>query len=228
MTDAPNILYEDNHLLIALKPTNMPVQADESGDDDLLTILRNYLIERYSKPGAAYLGLVHRMDRPVGGVVAFAKTSKAAARLSEQLRAHSMRRIYRAVARGRIDGAGTLRDYLYKDTRSNTVSVVDANAPGARAAVLRYEPLRFTDYIEPLSLVEIELETGRSHQIRVQLAHAGYPLWGDARYGAGKPGQQIALWGYELILTHPTRKEEMRFSAPMPNRDPWTRFNDYA
>ncbi|MDR1263599.1 MAG: RluA family pseudouridine synthase [Oscillospiraceae bacterium] len=218
------ILYEDNHLLIAVKPPNMPVQADSSGDADMLTLLKAGVKERYSKPGGVYLGMVHRMDRPVGGVIAFARTSKAAARLSEQLREHSMKRSYMAVVRGYADDDGIMRDYLIKDGKTNVVSVTDKDAVGSREAVLRYKRLAATDMPEPLSLLEIQLETGRSHQIRVQFASRGLPLWADARYGMARLGETVALWGYALELIHPTRKEAMRFEAPPPEGFPWKWF----
>lgn len=217
------IAYEDNHLLIAVKPPNMPTQADESGDPDLLTTMKNYVREAYAKPGAVYLGLVHRLDRPVGGLVALARTSKAAARLSDQVRQKTLARGYLAVARGQASQEATLRDWLVKDGARNMVRVAAANQPGAKEARLHCFACGERD---GLSLVRVKLYTGRSHQIRVQLQHAGLPLWGDARYGGGRPGEQIALWGAFLCLTHPTKGERLRFYAPPPaNAMPWCLFS---
>lgn len=215
------VLYEDNHLLVVVKPANLPSQADSSGDDDLLSILKEHIAQKYNKPGAVYLGLVHRLDRPVGGVMVFARTSKAAARLSEAFRSHAQDRHYFAAVEGRIEGELHLKDYLCKDGKSGMVRVVSGDAPGAKEARLISRPQA---YAENLTLVDVQLLTGRSHQIRVQHAHAGHPLWGDMRYGHGKPGRQIALWAWRLKLVHPTRKEEMCFVAPPPMRGAWKRF----
>lgn len=218
------IVYEDNHLLVVVKPPNMPTQADASGDADLHGTMKAYIAEKYQKPGAVYLGLVHRLDRPVGGLVVLARTSKAADRLSAQVREKTLARQYVAAVRGEVPAAGELRDWLLKDGHTNTVRVVPQGTPGAKDARLCYAP---AGHAQGLSLVRVKLFTGRSHQIRVQLAHAGYPIWGDARYGAGRPGEQIALWGAHLGLVHPTRREEMRFDA-LPPRDkaPWSRMEE--
>lgn len=215
------LLYEDNHLLVVVKPPNLPTQADSSGDMDLLNLLKAYVGEKYHKPGAVYLGLVHRLDRPVGGVMVFARTSKAASRLSEAFRGHAQDRRYLAVVEGQARGALDLEHYLSKDARTGMVRAVAANAPGAKLARLRSVPLA---HREGLSLMDVRLYTGRAHQIRVQHAAAGYPLWGDMRYGHGVPGRQIALWAYRLILEHPTRHERLRFCAPPPESAPWTQF----
>lgn len=216
------IYYEDNHLLILEKPPNLPAQADVSGDPDLLTLGKRYIARAYQKPGAVYLGLVHRLDRPVGGLMVLARTSKAAARLSQQVRDKTLRRLYLAVVCGEAPEAGELRDFLQKDPRQNTSRVVPPDTPGAKEARLS---LRTLACAAGLSLVLVRLATGRSHQIRVQLAHAGFPLWGDARYGAGKPGQQIALWGAGLGLSHPTRALRIQaVDAPPWGNPPWVSF----
>lgn len=218
-----SIVYEDNHLLVVVKPPNMPTQADASGDPDLHGTMKRYIAEKYEKPGAVYLGLVHRLDRPVGGLVVLARTSKAADRLSAQVRDKTLARQYVAAVRGSAPQAATCSDWLLKDERTNTVRVVPPHAPGAKDALLRYEKAGEAD---GLSLLRVRLFTGRSHQIRVQLAHAGHPIWGDARYGAGRPGEQIALWGAHLGFVHPTKKEEMDFTAlPPPERAPWRAFD---
>ena len=218
-----NILYEDNHLLVVEKPVNIPVQSDSSNDGDLLTALKDYLKEKYNKPGNVYLGLVHRLDRPVGGIMVFAKTSKAASRLSEQIRTNQIEKQYLAVVTGTLENSkGTLHDYLYKDSKTNTSHVVSKEHKDAREAILHYEVI---DTGENLSLVRIHLVTGRSHQIRVQFSHAGHPLWGDARYNtASANGQQIALFSDQLTLNHPTTKETMTFTLEMPSRYPFSLF----
>ena len=207
------VLYEDNHLLVVVKPPNLPVQADSSGDDDLLSIMKGYIGNKYQKPGNVYLGLVHRLDRPVGGVMVLARTSKAAARLSAAFAAHEQDKRYLAVLQGTMTGERTLEDALAKDPRTGMVRVVAPEAPGARLARLRTRPLAAR---EGLTLSEVTLYTGRAHQIRVQHAHAGHPLYGDMRYGHGVPGRQIALWAYYLELEHPTRHEMLSFTAAPP------------
>lgn len=220
------VYYEDNHLLILEKPPNLPAQADSSGDADLLTVAKRYIADAYQKPGAVYLGLVHRLDRPVGGLMVLARTSKAAARLSAQVRAKTLRRLYLAVVRGDAPEEGTLQDFLYKDARQNTSRVVLPDTPGAKEALLSFRRLATWD---GLSLLQVRLSTGRSHQIRVQLAHAGLPLWGDARYGGGVPGQQISLRGAGLGLEHPTRPLRIEAYSPPPWADvPWQAFADHA
>lgn len=215
------VLYEDNHLIFVKKPCNMPVQADSSGDTDLQSAIKSYLKSKYNKPGEVYLGLVHRLDRPVGGVMVFCKTSKAAARISEQIRQNQMGKTYLAVVQGSSPDGGTLSDYLIKNENTNTVSVCSAGLAGAKYAELSFETIGRKD---GFSLVKIALKTGRSHQIRVQMKNAGFPLWGDNRYGSGKPGQQIALWSCSISLIHPTKKEAMTISAPSPDSFPWTLF----
>lgn len=216
------IAYEDNHLLVVVKPPNLPTQADASGDADLFSLMKAYVKAAYAKPGAVYLGLVHRLDRPVGGLVALARTSKAAARLSAQVQARTLQRRYLAIVLGDPPEDATLTDWLLKNEATNTVTVVPAGTSGAKEARLTLARLAAND---GLALIAITLHTGRSHQIRVQCAHAGFPLWGDARYGQGRPGQQIALWGAALGLLHPTGQAPLRFIAPPPvTTAPWAAF----
>ncbi|WNQ09213.1 RluA family pseudouridine synthase [Paenibacillus aurantius] len=216
------VLYEDNHLLVVVKPCNVPVQADDSGDPDLLTLLKEDIKVRYNKPGNVYLGLVHRLDRPVGGVMVFARTSKAASRLSDAVRTRSIGKSYAAVVHGSPSPReGRLHHYLLKDFKTNTVSAVSSRTPGAKEALLDY---RTSGSRDGYSLVAVRLQTGRSHQIRVQFAATGCPLYGDQRYGADRtsPGQQIALWSTGLAFEHPTTKEPLSFHSPPPHLYPWT------
>ena len=215
------LLYEDNHLLVVVKPPNLPTQADDSKDADLLNLLKTYIAEKYNKPGKAYLGLVHRLDRPVGGVMVFARTSKAASRLCADFASHTQDRRYLAVLEGEMRKERALRDFLLKDPRSGMVRCVNAQTPGAKEARLVSRPLKSDN---GLTLSEVQLFTGRAHQIRVQHAHAGLALWGDNRYGRGKPGQQIALWAYLLKLEHPVTHKSLEFCAPPPDSGIWRRF----
>ncbi|HHV30749.1 RluA family pseudouridine synthase [Acetivibrio mesophilus] len=219
------VIFEDNHLLVVKKPVNIPTQKDESNDSDMLTLLKEDIKCRYNKPGNVYLGLVHRLDRPVGGVMVFAKTSKAASRLSDQVRTRQFKKVYLAVVHGILNKSeGRLEDYLLKDTRNNVVSVVKEGTPGSKLAILDYKVLGMHN---DFSLIKVNLHTGRSHQIRVQLANAGHPLYGDQKYGqsVNKPGQQIALWSNEIALVHPVLKEEMVFTCETPGSEPWNWFD---
>ncbi|MBQ2584103.1 MAG: RluA family pseudouridine synthase, partial [Erysipelotrichaceae bacterium] len=214
------VIFEDNHLLVIEKPVNVPMQADSSKDEDLLTMAKAYIKKKYDKPGEVYLGLVHRLDRPVGGVCVFARTSKAAARLSKQIADHEFQKTYLAVVQDHgLSECGHFEDLLYKDPKTNMVKV----DPRGKKASLDYKVLKRKD---DLALVEVDLHTGRSHQIRVQHAHAGYPLWGDARYGGGRPGQQIGLWAYELGFEHPVKREPLRFTSSPPKAGVWVKFQD--
>lgn len=209
------ILYEDNHVLVVIKPVNMPVCSDSSGDLDLLSYLKNYLKEKYNKPGNVYLGLIHRLDRPVGGVMVFAKTSKAASRLSDQVRTGKVNKRYYAVICGNLSGSGEFHDKLLKDSKTNMVRVDSSGKDSS----LKYNVLwNKNNY----SLVDIELITGRSHQIRVQFSSRGYPLFGDQRYNkSSKVGEQIALFSYYLSFIHPITHEVMEFKEDIPNRYPF-------
>lgn len=224
------VLYEDNHLLVAVKPQNLPVCEDESGDVDFLNLLKAGLKERHGKPGNVFLGLVHRLDRPAGGVMVFAKTSKAASRLSEQMRVRETDKTYLAVVSGRPNPeAGRLTDWLLKDERSNLVSVVREGTPGAKHAALSYETIEACSTEEGaglLSLVRVRLETGRAHQIRVQLASRGWPLFGDAKYGgrSGSATRGLALWCEEMTVAHPVSREKMTFCCAPPAQMPWQCF----
>ncbi len=220
-----NIIYEDNHLLVVEKPVNVPSQEDSTGDPDLLSILKDDIKIRYNKPGNVYLGLVHRLDRPVGGVMVFAKTSKAASRLSDLIRRNEFKKTYLAVVHGTPKPkGGELRHYLLKDRSKNIVKAVSPKTEGSKEAILEFKTIKAA---QSLSLVEINLITGRSHQIRVQFSSIGHPLYGDQKYGAhvNTPGQQIALWSHKITLVHPTKKEEMTFTSKCPEElYPWYLF----
>ena len=218
------VIYEDNHLLVVEKPVNILSQGDNTNDKDMVNLLKEFLKEKYNKPGNVYLGLVHRLDRPVGGVMVFAKTSKAASRLSEQVRNKTFKKTYKAVIHGKMpEKSGTLTDYLYKNKKTNMVSSVSKNHKEAKYAEL--------DYVTEgnsgkFSMVRVNLKTGRSHQIRVQFSSRKHPLFGDQRYGqnVNKPGQQIALWSYKIEIVHPTTKEKMEFISNPPEEYPWDMF----
>lgn len=222
-----NVLYEDNHLLVVEKPRNMPVQEDASKDLDLLNSAKQYLIEKYNKPGDAFLGLVHRLDRPVGGVILFAKTSKAASRISNEIRLNRFDRKYLAVVRGiPKKKKERLTDYLLKDKSQNISTVVRSSTKNAKKAILEYEVIA-SDAKEDLSLLSIQLHTGRSHQIRVQLSHLGYPIYGDQKYGQNinKVGEQIALWASELEVKQPTKEDKIKVVCEPPQEFPWNLFD---
>ena len=215
-----NIIYEDNHLLVVEKPINIPVQEDDSKDKDFLTILKEYIKKRDNKPGNVYLGLVHRLDRPVGGVMVFAKTSKCASRLSEQVRNRTLNKTYYAICMGKLESSGTFIDKLLKDTKNNIVKVDKSG----KEAILDYELI---DYKENMSLVKINLKTGRSHQIRVQFSSRGHALYGDQKYNkSAKVGEQIALFSNSITLNHPITKEVMTFNLKLPNKYPWSIYNE--
>lgn len=218
------ILYEDNHLLIVEKPVNIPVQGDNTGDKDLLTLLKEDLKIRYQKPGNVYLGLVHRLDRPVGGIIVFAKTSKAASRMSDVIRRQAMERIYFTVVRGSLArNQAVLVHHLIKNKQKNKVSAVSLHHKEAKKASLEYKKVAGKNRH---SLLSVKLHTGRSHQIRVQLSTEGTPIYGDQKYGqdVNRPGQQIALWAYSLRFEHPVKKEVIEVKCPPPNEHPWSLF----
>ena len=222
MEDRLDVIHLDNHLLVVNKPPGLLVQADRTGDVDLLTLARDYLKQHFDKPGNAFVGLVHRLDRPVSGLVVLARTSKAAARLSDQFRRRIPEKDYLAIVEGSCRGAGLAEDYLKE--ADGGVMIVDEGEEGARRASLQWRALAEA---EGLTLVAVKLQTGRKHQIRVQLAHVGHPILGDLRYGADHEldGRNIALHAYRLSLTHPTRNEWITWTAAPPHA--WgTRFHD--
>lgn len=216
------VIYEDNHIIIVEKPFNIPVQADSSKDKDLLNMVKAYVKKKYDKPGEVFIGLVHRLDRPVGGVMVFARTSKGASRLSEQVRNRSFKKTYLAVIEGSMEKkTGLLKDYLLKDNNKNVVKITEADVEGSKQAILEYEVLQERGNI---SLVKVDLKTGRPHQVRVQFSSRGCPLFGDVKYGAKNKADKIALWSYELGIAHPTTKEELKFKIAPPKEKPWNLF----
>ncbi len=207
-----NVIYEDNHIIVVEKKPNIPVQEDSSKDLDMLTIIKKYLKDKYNKPGNVYLGLVHRLDRPVGGIMVFAKTSKAASRLSEQIRNNEFKKTYYAVVMGKLDKTGTFKDKLLKDEKNNIVKV----DPKGKESILNYEVV---DYKDNMSLVKVDLVTGRSHQIRVQFSSRGHALVGDKRYGNDNY-KTLGLCAYHIEFMHPVKKEIMAFTR-YPHEDIW-------
>lgn len=215
------ILFEDNHLLAVCKPAGVLAQEDVTGSPDVLTLCKEYLKREYNKPGNVYLGLLHRLDKPVRGIMLMAKTSKAASRLSDQIRRRSVEKSYLAVIHGSLPERGSLVHHLVKDKNKNISRISTAGTKGAKRAELTYEVL---EKKEGLSLVEIQLITGRSHQIRLQCAAAGCPLWGDKKYGKGE-GKEPALFAFRFRADHPTLNNRIDLSAKPPNSFPWSLFN---
>ena len=222
--EQPVILYEDNHIIVVLKPQMVASCPDESGDDNLLDSVKRYIKTAYQKQGNVFLGLVHRLDRPTGGVMVFAKTSKAAARLSDQIKNGGFEKRYLCVlsAIPTVKKA-TLENYLRKSTVNNSVYVCTQTEEGAKFASLDYE---VREEKGNLALTEVRLHTGRTHQIRVQMAAIGCPLYGDMRYGGDKAVKgRLALWAYYLSFTHPVTGEKMIFKIEPPkDTDVWKLF----
>ena len=213
-----NVLYEDNHIIVVEKPINILSHSDSTKDEDLLTLVKEYIKEKYHKPGNVYIGLVHRLDRPVGGLMVFAKTSKAAKRLSEEIRSHQIKKTYLAIVEGLIEeDKGTYCDKILRLENGNSV----INSQG-KEAILDYQVLK-RNKEQKKTLVKIFLKTGRHHQIRVQFAYHKHPLCGDQRYGK-QDKTQIALYAYQLELVHPTTKETLKFKKLPPRIDHWTQF----
>ena len=216
------VLYEDNHIIVVVKPFNIPSQGDKTGDIDMLTIIKQYIKEKYNKPGNVYLGLVHRLDRPTEGIIVFAKTSKAADRLTKQINNKEFHKTYYAVVEGKTPSEGTLKDYLYKDEKTNNSYITDKSK--GKEAVLEYTTIKTTNN---LSLVKINLLTGRHHQIRVQFANINHPLYGDHRYNKNYFNDNktnLALIAKELTFYHPVTKESLHFEIDLPKKYPYTLF----
>jgi 23S rRNA pseudouridine1911/1915/1917 synthase len=213
-----NVLYEDNHIIVVVKPVNILSQSDITNDPDMLTIIKEYLKEKYHKPGNVYLGLVHRLDRVVGGVMVFAKTSKGASRLSDAIRNNKLEKIYLAICHGKVDKSDTFIDYLEKKDDFSTI-VTDKSH--GKLSELSYELIDY-DEKNDLSLVKVKLKTGRHHQIRVQFASRNHPLIGDNRYGFDS-NKEIGLFAYKLSFPHPITKEIISFTY-LPKDKPFNLF----
>lgn len=216
------IIFEDNHLLVTVKPQGIPVQEDSSKDPDFLSMLKEEIKIRDRKPGNVYLALVHRLDRPTGGVMVFAKTSKAASRLSEQFREREAGKHYLAIIHGVFKDKKRIESWIVKDKTTNISRIASEKTKGAKRAILN---IKMKQYTEKLTLLEIELETGRSHQIRVQLANLKLPIYGDHKYGTSKGKTELALWANKLTLIHPVSKLPYTFEADPPKDYPWDKFN---
>ena len=214
-----NVLYEDNHLIVVVKPINVLSQSDITNDPDMLTLIKEYLKEKYHKPGNVYLGLVHRLDRVVGGVMVFAKTSKAASRLSESIRNNSFHKEYLAICHGKVKESDIFTDYLLKKDDFSTI-VTDKNH--GKLSELSYELIEYNKE-KDLSLVKVNLKTGRHHQIRVQFSSRNHPLIGDNRYGNDKE-KEIGLFAYKLSFPHPITKEIISYTY-IPHDKPFNLFN---
>lgn len=221
-----SVLYEDNHVIVVIKPQGVPSQSDESNDFDMLSWVKQYIKEKYQKPGNVYVGLVHRLDRPTGGVMVFAKTSKSASRLSEQVKNRQMSKKYFAItSKVPEKDHALLSNYLLKNARTNTVMVVPSATTGAKLAELEYKVL---DTSNGTALLDVDLFTGRSHQIRVQLKHIGCPLVGDAKYGEASKTKRLALWAYYLKFTHPTTNKVMSFKVCPPSEEGIWKIYNYS
>lgn len=222
--DEPIVLYEDNHLVVVVKPQNIPSMPDESGDKDMLSIVKEYVKVKYNKPGEAFIGLVHRLDRPTGGVMVFARTSKAAKRLFESMQKGEVEKRYLAVTSGiPRERRAILENELIKDSATNTVRISPVPTKDSNTAILSYRVL--DTYANKLALNDIELITGRGHQARVQMKGIGCPIVGDARYGGERMGGSLALWAYELRFPHPTTDKTMVFKVfPPSEASPWKYF----
>ena len=211
------VLYEDNHIIVVIKPNNVLSQKDKTGDISMIEIVKDYLKEKYNKPGNVYLGLVHRLDRPVGGIMVFAKTSKAAARLFKIFSEHKITKKYLAIIHGKVKEEDTFVDCLEKDNNGMTII-----SKSGKEAILNYKLLEYNKDID-CSLVDIDLKTGRHHQIRVQFASRGHSLVGDQRYGNDK-NEDICLFAYQLSFEHPVKKELMKFECFPSKKGYWTKF----
>lgn len=212
------ILYEDNHLIVVIKPSGILSQKDSTNDPDMLTIVKEYIKEKYQKPGNVYLGLVQRLDRMTSGIMVFAKTSKAASRLCEQVRNHDVFKKYLAIVEGKVQSEQTLKNYLLKDEKLVKSFVVEKEQ--GKIAVLDYNLI---EYIDDISLISVLLHTGRHHQIRVQMANIHHPLYADHLYGSTKKGT-MHLHAYYLAFVHPITKEVLKFTN-LPNSRMWDKFD---
>ncbi|WP_308267900.1 RluA family pseudouridine synthase [Prevotella sp.] len=216
-----NVVYEDNHIIIVNKQSGEIVQGDKTGDTPLSDIVKQYIKEKYNKPGNVFLGVVHRLDRPVSGLVVFAKTSKALSRLNEMFRTGDVHKTYWAIVKKNdIAPEATLTDWLTRNERQNKSYAHNREVPGAKKAVLSYKVRSMSDNY---MLLEVRLMTGRHHQIRCQLAHMGCPIKGDLKYGSPRsnPDGSISLMSRRVEFVHPVSKETIAVEAPVPNDRLW-------
>ena len=212
-----HVLYEDNHVIVVEKPANVLSQGDSTGDRSLMDDVKDYIKKKYHKPGNVYLGLVHRLDRPVGGIMVFARSSKAASRLTKAFQEHSVEKKYLAIVHGKMEGSGELRDLIEKGNDGKSFV-----SPHGKEAILDYEVLKYNSELDA-TLVSITLKTGRHHQIRVQFASRGHYLLGDQRYGV-LDQTQICLFAYYLSFSHPVTKERLSFQLFPDKTGYWTSF----
>ena len=212
-----NVLYEDNHIIVVVKPFNILSQGDSTGDISIMDMVKSYIKEKYHKPGNVYLGLVHRLDRPVGGIMVFARSSKAASRLTKMFNEHNIVKKYLAIVNGKLDGNGEFVDKIEKLKDGN--SIISENG---KEAILDYEVLDYNKDFD-CSLVSITLKTGRHHQIRVQFSSRGHYLLGDQRYGK-QDNTQIALFSYYLFFEHPVSHNLLEFKVFPESKNHWTKF----
>jgi 23S rRNA pseudouridine1911/1915/1917 synthase len=221
------VLYEDNHIIAVYKRSSDIVQGDRTGDTSLDEEVKRYLAAKYNKPGDAFLGVVHRLDRPVSGIVLFARTSKALGRLNEIFRSRKIRKIYLAIVRERPpEDEATITHYLRKNEKQNKSYVFDSEVKGSKEATLSY---RLTGRADRYYLLEVEIHTGRHHQIRAQLARIGCPVRGDLKYGYPRSNDDgsISLFARRLEFVHPVRNEPVTITAPLPETDLWPLFMNY-
>lgn len=217
------VIFEDNKIIVVEKPSGIPVQSDSSSDADLFSICKSYIKEKYNKPGNVFLGLVHRLDRPVGGVTVFAKNSKSAARLSELIRERKIKKVYLAILEGSLSKReGKLVNYLVKDTNANKVKVFNKEVKGSKYSELKYQTLEYNPK-ENLTLVEVTLITGRPHQIRAQFSNMKNPIWGDVKYESKSKSLDIALWAYKLEIA--INNYPVFTAKPNIKNYPWSEFN---
>ena len=217
MNNKLNILYEDNHIIVVVKPYNVLSQGDSTGDVSIMDMIKDYIKVKYHKPGNVYLGLVHRLDRPVGGIMVFARSSKAASRLCKAFNEHKITKKYLAIVKGKVEASGEFVDYLAKDKDGKAYVCKDG-----KKAVLNYELVEYNKEND-CSLVSVDLKTGRHHQIRVQFASRGHYLLGDQRYGV-LDNKQISLFSYYLSFTHPVSNEVLEFKVFPEKKNYWTIF----
>jgi len=225
MTSAElQVLFEDNHVLVVLKPAGMLTQGDKTGDLSVLALAKQWLIDKYQKSGNAYVGMMHRLDRPVGGVLVFAKTSKAANRLTMQFRAKTVQKLYLAVMTGHLpDSSGSLTHYIRKRPGNRRVQIAPTPFADAKCAELSYVVSAETP---AYTLAQVRIQTGRHHQIRAQFAAIGHPLLGDKKYGSREmlPQGNLALFAAQIVFAHPITQAEISICAPLPREWPWDLF----